>query len=65
MSFTKNIVLLEYYFHEKEAEIQHCLTDNTILVLYDSNKDTFETIKTKLNDIKKKLYYSWNCCLSR
>ena len=53
MSFTKNIVLLESYFHEKEAEIQNCLTDNTILVLYDSNKDTFETIKTKLNDIKK------------
>ena len=53
MSFIKNIVLLESYFHKNEAEIHNCLTDNTILVLYDSNKDTFETIKTKLNDIKK------------
>ena len=50
---SNNIILLDAQYENIQTELNDCLTENTVIIVFNSEIDSCETIKTKITNYKQ------------
>ena len=50
---SNNIILLDAQYEDIQTDLNNCLTENTTIIIFNSEIDSCETIKTKIANYKQ------------
>ena len=50
---SNNIILLDAQYEDIQTDLNNCLTENTAIIIFNSEIDSCETIKTKIANYKQ------------